>query len=86
MEAFPASFLQLRMKPEPIPGCVSPSSEPYFGKNDVDDEKMAERRRKAHELYREQVAAVDQRKRDEILKRIEEQRREEEMLRRVKNE
>lgn len=77
---------QLRMKPEPIPGCVSPSSEPYFGKNDVDDEKMAERRRKAHELYREQVAAVDQRKRDEILKRIEEQRREEEMLRRVKND
>lgn len=52
----------------------------------MDDEKMAEKRRKARELYSEQVALVEQKKREEILKRLEVQRQEEDMLRRVKQE
>lgn len=74
------------MKPEPLPVSFSSSGEPYFGKNDMDEEKMAEKRRKARELYSEQVALVEQKKREEILKRLEEQRKEEDMLRRVKQE
>lgn len=80
------SFLQLRFKPLPIPARVSDSSEPIFGKNDMTNEKMFERRRIAHELYKEQLQTVEQRKRDAILQRLHEQKEEENVLRKTKHE
>ncbi len=79
-------FIQVRFKPLPIPARVSDSSEPVFGKNDMNNEKMAERRRWAHDLYKEQLQTVENKKRAAILKRLEEQKEEEEMLRRTKRE
>ena len=49
-------------------------------------EKMAERRRLAHGLYREQLATVEQRKRNAILNQLAEQKEAEEMLKRTKQE
>jgi hypothetical protein len=49
-------------------------------------EKMAERRSIAHSLYREQLGTIEQRKRDAILRRLNEQKEEDEMLKRTKRE
>ena len=62
------------------------SNEPVFGKNDMTNEKMFEKRRRAHELYKEQLQTVEQRKRDAILQRLHEQKDEEAMLQRNKKE
>ena len=61
-------------------------SDTIFGKNDMKNEVMAERRRRAHDLYKEQVQTVEQRKREAILRRLTDQRNEEKMLQRTKNE
>jgi len=77
---------QLRFKPLPMPSKVSDSSEPIFGKNDMNNDKMVEKRKRAYELYKEQLQTVEQRKRDAILKRLHEQKEEEDMLHRTKDE
>ncbi|XP_052829240.1 coiled-coil domain-containing protein 81 [Octopus bimaculoides] len=53
----------------------------YFGKNDVTAELLAEKKRKANEVMKEQFKMMAQRKREEILKRMKEQREEEKILR-----
>ena len=80
------SLLQVRFQPLPMPARVPDSTEPVFGKNDMTNEMMAERRKRAHELYKEQLNTVEQRKRDAILKRLNEQKEEESMLSRTKAE
>lgn len=50
------------------------------------NEKMAERRRRAYELFQEQQDLVAQRKRENILKRLAEQKEEENVLERTRNE
>lgn len=50
------------------------------------NEKMAERRRRAYDLFQEQQDLVAQRKREAILKRLAEQKEEEQVLERTKNE
>ena len=79
-------FFKVRFKPVQLPARVSDSDEPIFGKYDMTNEGMFEKRRRAHELYKEQVATVEQRKRDAILKRLSEQKEEEGMLTRTKTE
>ena len=69
-----------------MPARVSDSSEPIFGKNDMNNEKMIGKRKRAHELYKEQLQTVEQRKREAILKRLHEQKEEEDMLLRTKDE
>merc|ERR1712178_391282 len=76
----------VRFQPLPMPARVPDSTEPVFGKNDMTNEMMAERRKRAHELYKEQLNTVEQRKRDAILKRLGEQKEEESMLTRTKTE
>ena len=76
----------MRFKPLPIPGRVSDSSEPIFGKNDMTNEGLAEKRRRAHELYKEQVGTVEQKKREAILKRLHEHKEEESVLEKTKQE
>ncbi|WAR07950.1 CCD81-like protein [Mya arenaria] len=65
----------LRFKPLQVPA-REPDKE-VFGKNDMTNEKMAERRRRAFELFQEQQDLVAQRKREAILKRLAEQKEEE---------
>ena len=69
-----------------MPGSVPDSSEPVFGKNDMNNEKMADRRNRAHELYKEQLRTVEQRKREAILKKLQEQKEEEQMLSHTRDE
>ena len=57
-----------------------------FGKNDMTNELMMERRRRAHNLYKDQISVVEQRKRDAILQKVHDQRDEEDTLSRTKNE
>ncbi|XP_005103098.1 coiled-coil domain-containing protein 81 [Aplysia californica] len=75
---------QLRFKPIPMPE-REPDYE-VFGKNDMTNEKMAERRRRAFNLFSEQQALVEQRKRDTILSRLAEQQKEEQVLDRAKKD
>jgi len=76
-----ALSIQVKNKLEPITDTLSPpTTEPYFGRNDTNDAKIAENRRRAHELYREQLQTVQQSKRDAILKRLEDQRRDQSAL------
>ncbi|XP_046583248.1 LOW QUALITY PROTEIN: coiled-coil domain-containing protein 81-like [Haliotis rubra] len=82
--ASPFTLPRLRFKPVPMPSC-EPDSE-VFGKNDMNNEKMAERRQRAHNLFREQQDFVSQKKRDIILKRLREQKEEEETLSRTRKE
>lgn len=78
--------MQVRFKPLPLPAAVPDASEPVFGKDDMTNLAMAERRRRAVELYKEQQAVVEKRKREAILKRLQDQKDEEEMLKRTKKE
>ncbi|XP_064605813.1 coiled-coil domain-containing protein 81-like isoform X2 [Liolophura sinensis] len=75
---------QVCHKPLPIP--AKEADKEIFGKNDMNNEKMAERRQLAHSLFREQQDLVAQRKREAILKRLAEQREEEAVLQRTKRE
>jgi hypothetical protein len=64
------------------------SPEPLYFANDFEarDEAILEKRRRANEMFREQVALVEQRKREAILKRLDEQQQEQKMLHRNKHE
>lgn len=75
---------QLRFKPLPMPE-REPDNE-VFGKNDMTNEKMAERRRRAFNLFQEQQSLVEQRKRDAILARLADQHKEENVLQRARND
>lgn len=75
---------QLRFKPLQLPARETDIE--VFGKNDMTNEKMAERRRRAYELFKEQQDLVAQRKRENILKRLAEQKEEEQVLERTRNE
>ncbi|XP_071133663.1 coiled-coil domain-containing protein 81-like isoform X4 [Mytilus edulis] len=75
---------QLRFKPVQVPP-REPDHE-VFGKHDMNNEKMADKRRKAYDLFKEQQDLVAQKKREEILKRLQEQREEEDILQATKNE
>lgn len=76
----------MQYKPMPIPALVPDSDGPIFGKNDLNAEKVIERRRLAHNIYKEQLDNMEQRKRAAILSRLNEQKEDEEMLRRSKQE
>ncbi|RUS77013.1 hypothetical protein EGW08_015238 [Elysia chlorotica] len=75
---------QLRFKPLPMPE-REPDTE-VFGKNDMTNEKMAERRRRAFNLFQEQQSLVEQRKRDAILARLADQQKEEDVLQRARDD
>ena len=57
-----------------------------FGKNDMNNEKMAARRGQAFDLFKEQQELVAEKKRGAILKRLTEQKEEEDILTRTKQE
>ena len=61
-------------------------SEPYFGRNDINHEKFIEKRRLAYELYKEQLAIVEQQKREAILRKLQEQQMEQAVINQAKKE
>ncbi|KAH9525099.1 Coiled-coil domain-containing protein 81 [Bulinus truncatus] len=75
---------QLKYKPLPMPE-KEPDTE-IFGKNDMNNEKMEERRQRAYVISQEQKAVVEQKKRDAILSKLTEQKVEEEVLARARND
>ena len=77
-------FLKVKFKPLPIPAIVPDGK--LFGKNDMTTESMMAKRRRAHQLFHDQMSVVEQRKRDAILHRVNDQREEDEMLKRTKSE
>ncbi|XP_033741101.1 coiled-coil domain-containing protein 81-like isoform X2 [Pecten maximus] len=76
--------VQLRFKPLQVPPREADNE--VFGKNDMTNEKMAARRSRAYDLFRDQQDLVAQRKREAILKRLNDQKDEEDVLDRTKKE
>lgn len=76
----------MRCKPLPIPALEPDSKAPIFGVLDATDEKLIERKTRAHQLYQEQLEMVAQRKRQAILKDLRNQKEESDMLERTRRE
>jgi len=77
---------QVRFKPLPIPALEPDSKAPIFGVLDATEEKLIDRKRRANQLYQEQLEMVAQKKRDAILKDLKNQREESDMLERTRRE
>ena len=76
----------MRFKPLPIPALEPDSKAPIFGVLDATEEKLIDRKRRAHQLYQEQLEMIAQKKRDAILKDLQNQREESDMLERTRRE
>lgn len=77
---------QVRCKPLPIPALEPDSRAPIFGVYDATDEKLVERKMRAHQLYQEQLEMVAQRKREAILRDLRSQKEESNMLERTRRD
>ncbi|XP_038076571.1 coiled-coil domain-containing protein 81-like isoform X2 [Patiria miniata] len=77
---------QVRFKPLPLPAAVPDSKEPIFGKNDATNEQLADKRRRAIEVYKEQLSAVEQTRRQKLLSHLRTQREEMDILDRTRRE
>ena len=62
------------------------SKEPIFGKNDATNEQLADKRRRAIEVYKEQLSAVEQSRRQKLLTHLRTQREEMDILDRTRRE
>ncbi|XP_071956255.1 coiled-coil domain-containing protein 81-like isoform X2 [Antedon mediterranea] len=76
----------VRFKPLPLPAAVPDSKAPIFGKNDATNEKLAEQRRRAIEVFRDQLAAVEASRQSKVLKHIKQQKEESQILDRTRRE
>ncbi|XP_067424751.1 coiled-coil domain-containing protein 81 isoform X2 [Emydura macquarii macquarii] len=77
---------QVKMKPMQLPVCEPDSADLIFGKSDMTNEKLTEKRQRAQEFYKHQLHSAAQRKRTAILNQLVEQRREADALQRAKRE
>ncbi|XP_030414743.1 coiled-coil domain-containing protein 81 isoform X1 [Gopherus evgoodei] len=77
---------QIKLKPIQLPVCEPDSADLIFGKSDMTNEKLAEKKQRAQEFYKHQLHATAERKRTAILNQLVEQRREADMLQRAKRE
>ncbi|KAM6448141.1 coiled-coil domain-containing protein 81 isoform 1-T1 [Liasis olivaceus] len=78
--------MQVKLKPTPLPEYVPDSTEAIFGKNDMNEEKMEERRQRAREYSKSQLQAAADRKRTAILNQLVDQRRAADMIQRAKKQ
>ncbi|KAL9968746.1 hypothetical protein ACROYT_G020866 [Oculina patagonica] len=76
----------VRFKPLPIPALEPDSKAPIFGVLDATEEKLIERKKRAQQLYQDQLEMVAQRKRDAILKDLQNQKEESDMLDRTRRD
>ncbi|XP_070800132.1 coiled-coil domain-containing protein 81 [Pituophis catenifer annectens] len=77
---------QIKLRPAPLPEYVPNSTEVIFGKNDMSEEKMEERKKRAREYSKYQLQAVADRKRTAILNQLVDQRRATDMIQRAKKQ
>ncbi|XP_054753311.2 coiled-coil domain-containing protein 81-like [Lytechinus pictus] len=77
---------QVRFKPLPLPGAVPDSKEPIFGKFDATNEQLAERRRRAIEVFQEQISAVENRRKTGLSNHVKTQNEETDMLEKTRRE
>ncbi|KAK9402538.1 coiled-coil domain-containing protein 81 [Crotalus adamanteus] len=77
---------QLKLRPAPLPEYVPNSTEVIFGKNDMNEEKMEERKKRAREYSKYQLQAIADRKRAAILNQLVDQRRAADMIQRAKKQ
>ncbi|XP_075707542.1 coiled-coil domain-containing protein 81 isoform X2 [Rhinoderma darwinii] len=75
---------QVKIKPGFALPPASEDSEPVFGRNDMTNEKLVEKRGRAQEVYKHQLQAAAERKRLTILNDLVQQRKEADMLQRSK--
>ncbi|XP_071990159.1 coiled-coil domain-containing protein 81 [Engystomops pustulosus] len=75
---------QVKIKPSFALPPASEVTEPMFGRNDMTNEKLVERKRRAQEVYRHQLQAAAEQKRLAILNDLLQQRKEADMLQRSK--
>ncbi|XP_071800629.1 coiled-coil domain-containing protein 81-like isoform X1 [Asterias amurensis] len=76
----------VRFKPLPLPAAVPDSKEPIFGKNDATNEQLADKRRRAIEVYKEQLGAVEHSRRSKLLSHLRTQREEMDTLDKTRRE
>ncbi|CAI9614437.1 unnamed protein product [Staurois parvus] len=72
------------MKPSFAPRPEPEMTEPVFGMNDMTNEKLAERKRRAQEVSKHQLQAAAERKRLVVLNDLVQQRKESDMLQSTK--
>ncbi|XP_072018887.1 coiled-coil domain-containing protein 81-like [Amphiura filiformis] len=76
---------QVRFKPLPLPAAVSDSSEPIFGKYDASNEQLAEKR-PCYRSFKEQLAAVENARKDKLLQHLRQQQEESSILDKTRRE
>nr|XP_060627125.1 coiled-coil domain-containing protein 81 [Anolis sagrei ordinatus] len=78
--------IQVKMKPAPLPEYVPNSTEVIFGKYDMNNEKMAERRKRAQEYFKHQLQAAADHRRAAILSQLVDQRKAAEMIQKARKQ
>ncbi|KAJ7320046.1 hypothetical protein JRQ81_019557 [Phrynocephalus forsythii] len=77
---------QIKLGVAPLPEHVPDSAEVIFGKNDMTNEKMEERRKRAQEYSKCQLEAAAERKRAALLSQLVDQRRAADMIQRARKQ
>ncbi|XP_053312075.1 coiled-coil domain-containing protein 81 [Spea bombifrons] len=77
---------QVKMKPSFVPTPPADLPESMFGKNDMTNEKLAERSKRAQDLYKDQTQAAAERRRLIILNELVQQRNEADMVQKSKQQ
>lgn len=79
-------WMQIKLKPAPLPLFEPDSSEVVFGKYDMSLEKMEEAKKRAQEYAKCQLQAAADRKRAAILSQLVDQRKALDMFQRAKKQ
>ncbi|XP_066562379.1 coiled-coil domain-containing protein 81 isoform X1 [Amia ocellicauda] len=78
--------MQVKVKPSGLPACESDSEGLIFGAFDSSNKNLQEQRKRAHQLYQEQLETATQKKREALFNHILEQKKEQEVLKRTRKE
>jgi len=77
---------QVRNKPLPMPQMESDSKEPIFGRNDATNEKLLEKKMRAHETLRTHLEQVAEKRHKNATQHMQKIKQESEMLKRTREE
>ncbi|XP_027704096.1 coiled-coil domain-containing protein 81 [Vombatus ursinus] len=78
--------VQIKNRPPPLPVFEPDSSEPIFGKMDMSNERLAERKQREQKYMKHQLQTVANQKRTAILHQLVDQKRDIEMLQKTQKE
>lgn len=79
-------FFQVICRSSDLPAAYPDSDGPIFGVHDMNDEKQNDRRKRARNLYLNQVRMAEKKRENEFIKDACRKREEEAMLKKVKHE